>query len=321
VQEKTDPKLKKMPSPPVPLLELDHPTEDLVTCNVCMQMMLQHDPLVLAECGHTLCRKCVASISEKRPSSTTFACPFCRRETLNTKINVNYNVRDFISKIQCACGEAPAGCMWSGAVAAYGEHVEKHCPFSRKPCKYRKLGCYENLVDGDREQHERLCNCGPWTCGYCGEKGFTQSHADWHLANACKSFPHHICVEGCGFSGTREQVVNHQKRECKVMSYNCPMNNCTFKANREDMIAHLRTNHSCARGTQRFDTLFAKRKAILNSLIAIECNLSLLKPEVSCFERHAPWNDWVRDIAQSSGFDPADPGVTVFALVQVDGLA
>jgi hypothetical protein len=98
------------------------------------------------------------------------------------------------------------------------------------------------------------------------------------------------------------------------------MNNCSFKGTRDDVIVHLRS-HSAARATQRFDTLFSKRKTLMNTLIALECNLSLLKPDIVNFETHAPWNEWVREIASSSGLDTNDPGVTVYAVVQLDGLA
>jgi hypothetical protein len=108
-----------MARPPVPLVELDTATEELITCNVCMHPMLQSDPLVLSQCGHTLCRKCTETIAGKSHVAQAFSCPFCRCETPNAKINVNYNVRDFISKILCACGEAPAGCSWYVSVVPF----------------------------------------------------------------------------------------------------------------------------------------------------------------------------------------------------------
>jgi hypothetical protein len=110
---------------PVPLVTLDPATEELITCNVCMHPMLQSDPLVLSECGHTLCRKCVEAITQKTQNPQSFNCPFCRRENPSAKINVNYNVRNFIEKIQCACGEGDIGCAWTGRATEYTDHAEK----------------------------------------------------------------------------------------------------------------------------------------------------------------------------------------------------
>ena len=96
---------------------------------------------------------------------------------------------------------------------------------------------------------------------------------------------------------------------------------CAWQGKREEVVAHVRVAHPGGRNSQRYDTLYNKRKLLINQLIATECNLSLIRPEVTSWDCHAPWQAWVLDIAQNSDIGTSDPGVTVFGMFDNTNLA
>eukprot|EP00049_Salpingoeca_infusionum_P026529 m.26210 g.26210 ORF g.26210 m.26210 type:complete len:673 (+) comp8806_c0_seq2:268-2286(+) len=163
------------------------PVPSNLICPVCTNPF--QDPII-AHCGHTFCRNCLAMKDVECKS----------HPTVNLKAGPsipNIAVSEQLSEMEIFC--------------RYGVK-----PHPTEPGKYVRdpRGCQEIVVYGQRRHHEASCRCARIQCPNSGCLTLVLASDMEHHMQHCQ---HHSCPNigrGCQFKGSRADVSHHVKTGC-----------------------------------------------------------------------------------------------------------
>ncbi|CEM28780.1 unnamed protein product [Vitrella brassicaformis CCMP3155] len=83
----------------------------LPQCGVCFEEYhhenAQEQPQVLSRCGYSFCEACVQGLVRNGGRGIA-VCPTCRRETSESDVHINYDLRDLVQQLRTATPSAPA---------------------------------------------------------------------------------------------------------------------------------------------------------------------------------------------------------------------
>ena len=115
-----------------------------LVCKLCH--LPSRDPHLSVCCGHTFCKSCADWRRHWRHSD----CPVCRNEDFSSVLNKQIDRE--VKALSVHCSNQSDGCTWRGQLKRLPGHRE-NCQFEWIKCEYHDVGCHEEQLRKDMEDH------------------------------------------------------------------------------------------------------------------------------------------------------------------------
>ena len=186
-----------------------------------------------------LCCKCDNIVRNAVATSELLACSSCTDSwatMVKKRLTVDNEVRKKVSKLVAHCPLKERGCDWVGELEGISRHMEM-CSYL---CVICPMGCEDNFLRGQVEDHMKECSNRRVSCRYCIKQ--LRAHKETQHLLTCPGYPVK-CVQGCEKEVIRNQMNKHVSTECDESIIECPYSKlgCQREAIRRcEMLVHTK---------------------------------------------------------------------------------
>ncbi len=198
-------------------------------CPICLKTLLP-EPYLASCCGHHFCDKCVKLLHNKQ-------CPLCKSRYIPDSRVIDKGQQRAINSLRVYCPNKDKSCEWVGEFGILENHLStcSHiyviCSFNcGSSCIFRK----------DVTIHEsEKCPLRPSTCKHCNMFSGTYDQVSNHEHRRCQKAEIN-CKHGCGTIFLREKQSQHLQ-QCNLVPVKCTFDfaGCTWLGSKRSQDEHL----------------------------------------------------------------------------------